>query len=176
MNLKRNIYFTSFVLLIAFSSYGQNHHSKLFKETLNDAGILFDADDFKNAEQKYLSIYKEDTANEQLNLNIAICKYKLKEFPDSILPYLIKVDKSKYAEAQFYEAKIFHLEHKFNEAIEHYQKYKKFDENKREVKNTEVDRLIEISKHAIEYMNNPHKAVIKNMGANINTKYPDYVP
>ena len=161
---------------MAFYGYGQNHHSKHFKETLNDAGILFDADDFKNAEQKYLSIYKEDTTNEQLNLNIAICKYKLKEFPDSILPYLIKVDKSKYAEAQFYEAKIFHLEHKFNEAIEHYQKYKKFDENKREVKNTEVDRLIEISKYAIEYMNNPHKAVIKNMGVNINTKYPDYVP
>jgi|ERR1700757_212288 len=176
MHFKQNICFIFLALLVGFSSYAQKGHSKLFKETLNDADILFDADDFKNAEQKYLSIYKEDTANEHLNLNIAICKFKLKEFPDSILPYLIRVDKSKYAEAQFYEAKIFHLEHKFNEAIEHYGKYKKFDENKRDVKNTEVDRLIEISKHAADYMSNPHKAIIKNIGTNINTKYPDYVP
>ncbi|HXU28543.1 MAG TPA: hypothetical protein VN698_15030 [Bacteroidia bacterium] len=176
MHFKHYIYFTFLALLISFSSYAQKNHSKQFKETLNDADILFDADDFKNAEQKYLSIYKEDTTNEHLNLNIAICKFKLKEFPDSILPYLIKVDKSKYAEAQLYEAKIFHLEHKFNEAIEHYGKYKKFDENKRDIKNTEVDRLIDISKHAAEYMSNPHKAIIKNVGAGINTKYPDYVP
>ncbi len=176
MNLKKQIPFFFLALLISFSAHAQKNHTKQFKETLNEADVLFDMDDFKNAEQKYLSIYKEDTTNEELNLNIAICKYKLKEFPDSILPYLIKVDKSKYAEAQFYEAKIFHLEHKFNEAIEHYGKYKKFDENKRDVKNAEVDRLIEISKHAAEYMNNPHKAVIKNMGTSINTKYPDYVP
>ena len=138
--------------------------------------MLFDMDDFKNAKQKYLSIYNEDTANEQMNLNIAICKYKLKEFPDSILPYLTKADKSTFAEAQLYEAKIFHLKYRFKEAIEHYEKYKKFDENKREVKNGEVDRLIEISKRAAEYTSNPHKANIKNIGASINTKYPEYVP
>jgi hypothetical protein len=176
MHFKQKKYFILLTFLVSMSCYAQKNHSKQFKETLNDADVLFYADDFKNAEKKYLSIYKEDTLNEQLNLNIAICKFKLKEFPDSILPYLIKVDKSKYAEAQFYEAKIFHLEHKFNDAIEHYQRYKKFDENKREVKNTEVDRLIEISKHAAEYMSNPHKAIIKNIGASINTKFPDYVP
>ena len=99
MRLKQNIYFITVALLVTLSGYAQKNHSKQFKETLNEADILFDADDFKNAEQKYLSIYKEDSTNEQLNLNIAIRKYKLKEFPDSILPYLIKVDKSKNAES-----------------------------------------------------------------------------
>ena len=176
MKLKQHILITCFVLLTIVSGYAQKNHSKQFKQSLSDANVFFDTDDFKNALQKYLSIYKEDSTNEKINLNIAICKYKLKEFPDSILPYLAKVDKSMYAEAQFYEAKIFHLEHKFDEAIVHYTKYKKFDENKREVKNGEVDRLIEISKHAEEYMRNPHKAVIKNLGPVINTKYPEYVP
>ncbi len=175
MKQNKGIYIVCFIL-INYLGYAQKTHSKQFKETLNEANILFDTDDFKNAEQKYLSIYNEDAANEQLNLNIAICKYKLKEFPDSVLLYLIKVDKSAFAEVQFYEAKIFHLEHKFNDAIEHYERYKKFDENKREIKNTEVDRLIEISKRAAEYTNNPHKAIIKNLGPAINTKYPEYVP
>ena len=161
--------------LAVLSGYAQNL-SKHYKETINEANSYFDSDDFKNAEQKYLSVYNENPNDEKLNLNLAICKYKLKEFPDSILPYLNKVDKSNYAEAQFYEAKLFHLEHKFNEAIEHYSKYKTFDENKREVKNAEVDRLIEISKHAQQYMSNPHNAVIKNLGSHINTKYPEYVP
>src|ERR1700739_3489943 len=176
MKCYKNIYLVCVALFLSLFVSAQKNHSRQFKEVLNDANMLFDMDDFKNAEQKYLSIYNEDAANEQLNLNIAICKYKLKEFPDSILPYLTKVDKSSFAEAQFYEAKIFHLEHKFKEAIEHYEKYKKFDENKREIKNGEVDRLIEISKRAAEYTNNPHKAIIKNLGAAINTKYPEYVP
>ena len=174
--MKQQLVLIFMAVSIAFSGYAQKSHSKQFKETLNEANLLFDTDDFKNALQKYISIYKEDSANEKINLHIAICKYKLKEFPDSILPYLIKVDKSTYAEAQFYEAKIFHLQHKFDVAIEHYKRYKTFDENKREVKNAEVDRLIEISKHAAEYMRNPHKAVIKNLGPVINTKYPEYVP
>jgi hypothetical protein len=175
MKRSKNTYIICFIILVSCFGYGQNKHTKQFKTILSEADILFDMDDFKNAEQKYLSIYNEDVGNEKLNLNIAICKYKLKEFPDSILPYLSKVDKSTFAEAQFYEAKIFHLEHKFKEAIEHYEKYKKFDENKREVKNGEVDRLIEISKRAAEYVGNPHKAIIKNLGT-INTKYPEYVP
>lgn len=176
MKLTKTIYFISILILSFLSGYAQRNHTKQFKEVLNEANTLFDMDDFKNAEQKYLSIYNEDVNNEEINLNIAICKYKLKEFPDSILPYLIKVDKSKFAEAQFYEAKLFHLTHKFNLAIEHYEKYKKFDENKREVKNTEIDRLIEISKRADLSIKNPHKAIIKNLGDDINTRYPEYVP
>ncbi|MEO8761717.1 MAG: hypothetical protein ABI388_09775 [Bacteroidia bacterium] len=176
MKCRKHILMLCIALLAMVSGYAQKTHSKQYKAALNDANLLFDTDDFKNALQKYLSIYKEDPDNEKINLNIAISRYKLKEFPDSILPYLIKVDKSNNAEAQFYEAKIFHLEHKFNEAIEHYVKYKKFDENKREYKNNEVDRLIEVSKHAQEYMRDPHKAVIKNLGDHINTKYPEYVP
>ncbi len=176
MKFKKHIFICCFVLWAGVSCYAQKTHTKQFKEALNEANLLFDTDDFRNALIKYLSIYNEDSDNEKINLNIAISRYKLKEFPDSILPYLVKVDKSTNAEAQFYEAKIFHLEHKFDEAIEHYVKYKKFDENKREFKNAEVDRLIEVSKHAQAYMNDPHKAVIKNLGNHINTKYPEYVP
>lgn len=165
------------LVLSGLAGYAQNKQVKKFRETLAEANAMFDAEDFRNAENKYLSIYNQEPDNEEMNLSIAICKYNLKELPDSIMPFLRKVDKSKMPEAQLYEARVLHLEHKFDEAIEHYKKYRKnFGESTRDVKNEEVDRLIEISKRARQYMNEPVKAVIKNLGPDINTKYPEYVP
>ncbi|MFL5752966.1 MAG: hypothetical protein ACJ76F_06130 [Bacteroidia bacterium] len=149
---------------------------KNFKKALKEANTLFAMDDFRNALNKYLPLWHKDSLNEKINLNIAICKYKLKEFPDSILPYLVRVDKSRELEAQLYEAKVFHLEHKFDEAVLHYNKYKKFPEVQRELKDGEVDKLIESSKLASQMMSLPRKASIKNLGNVINTKYPEYVP
>ena len=61
---------------------------------------MFETDDFKNAEMKYLAVWKFDSTNTELNLNLAICKYKLRELPDSVLYYLKKAgDKLKVKEA-----------------------------------------------------------------------------
>lgn len=154
--------------------YGQQ--DKEFRKNLKAANELFSMDDFRNALEKYMPLWKQDSLNEKINLNIAICKYKLKEIPDSILPFLLRVDKSREPEAQLYEAKVFHLEHKFDDAVLHFNKYKEFPEAKRELKNADVDKLIEASKLAAQMMALPRKASIKNLGNVINTKYPEYVP
>src|ERR1700741_3954016 len=118
---KKKLKYVALFLFCASFLHGQQ--DKNFKKTLKEANVLFGMDDFKNAENKYLSIWAKDSLNEKINLNIAICKFKLKEMPDSILPFLVRVDKSKEPEAQLYEARIFHLEHKFDDAIIHYNKY-----------------------------------------------------
>lgn len=150
--------------------------AKLVKKTIKEADELFEMDDFKNAEMKYLSVWKYDSVNTSMNLNIAICKYKLKELPDSVLYYLKRADKSTNAEAQFYEGKLFHLTHQFTEAINHFEQYKKSPVDKREIKDIEIDRLITISKRAEDMMGHPHKAYIKNIGNTINTQFDEYVP
>ena len=170
------IYFACTLLLTAQAGFAQNKRSKMFLETLEEANAMFDAEDFRNAQNKYRSVYHEDPGHEEMNLSIAICKYRLKEPPDSIIPFLRKADKSKFPEAQLYEARVLHLQHQFDEAIEHYKKYKKFRASTREVKNDEIARLIRISERARERVNNPVRAIIKNLGPAINTKYPEYVP
>lgn len=162
-------------LFIAFSKLIAQD-AKLVKKTIKEADELFEMDDFKNAEMKYLSVWKYDSTNTSLNLNLAICKYKLKELPDSVLYYLKRADKSTNAEAQFYEGKLFHLTHQFAEAINHYEQYKKRPIDKRDVNDLEIDRLIAISKRAEEMMGHPHKAYIKNIGNTINTQFDEYVP
>ncbi len=154
----------------------QSKHSKEFKKTLKEADYYFDLDDFKNAETKYMSIWKEDSLDDKINFHLAICKFKLKQMPQTVLKYLQRADKSSRIEVQYYEGRLYHLTHRFDEAIEHYLLYKKNPEAKREVNDMEIDRLINISKRAAEMMSHPHKAAIKNLGSVINTKYDDYVP
>lgn len=171
----------SFVYIIlifcSVNAVAQTHsHDHHFKKKFQEGNEYFEADDFKNAENAYMSVWKLDSMNEKLNLNLAICKFKLKEFPDSIMPYLLKVDKSKFAEAQLYEARVFHLEHKFDDAILHYNKYKTFAANERELNDNEIDRLIHMSEIAKHEMAQPHKAKIRNLGSVINSPFPDYVP
>jgi tetratricopeptide (TPR) repeat protein len=171
----------SWYILIAVWMFTSTIHSqvkrdKAFKKTLKEADAAFEMDDFKNAESKYMSIWKKDSLNDNINFNLAVCKFKLKELPDSVLYFLRKADKSTKAEVQYYEGKLYHLTHRFDEAIEHYQQYKKTPQAKREVNDMEIDRLIAISRRAADMMAHPHKAAIKNIGSSINTKYDEYVP
>ena len=164
------------IIFIFITSCMNGQDAKKTKGIIKEADALFEIDDFKNAEIKYLSVWKYDSLNSSMNLNLAICKYKLKELPDSVLYYLKKADKSSNPEVQFYEGKLYHLTHQFKEAIAHYELYKKQPIDIREINNLEIDRLIAISKRADEMMKHPHKAYIKNIGNTINTKYDEYVP
>src|ERR1700741_4513001 len=111
-------------LLILFSIFiwsgltAQVKHSKEFKKQLKVADYYFDMDDYKNAEAAYLSLWKEDSVDYRINFNLAVCKFKLKQMPETVLKYLRKADKSSTPEVQYYEGRLFHLTHKFDEAIE----------------------------------------------------------
>ena len=113
-----------------------------FKKKLKEANDFFEIDDYKSAEKLYLSILPNDSLNEKINLNIAICKFKQKQFPEEILPFLLKAEKSKLANAQFYLGKVYHLACRFEEAIAHYNNYKSFDEASREYNNENVNRFL----------------------------------
>lgn len=183
MKTKKGIRFcfltTLFVLLVfSFSIVAAQtkKHDFQFKKTLKEADDFFEIDDYKSAEKLYLSILPNDSLNEKINLNIAICKFKQKQFPEQILPFLTKAEKSKLAPAQFYLGKVYHLSCRFEEAIVHYNNYKVFDEKNREYNNEEVNRFIEMSVRAKNEMQQPHKALIKNVGPTINTKHQEYVP
>ena len=80
--------FATLLLLLVFSfsvvAAQQEKHDFQFKKKLQEADDFFDIDDFKNAEKLYLSILPSDSLNEKINLNIAICKFKQKQFPEEI--------------------------------------------------------------------------------------------
>lgn len=176
MKIKSLVFLLFFVLSCLSISKAQNNHDKEYKHIVAEANNFFETDDFRNAEIKYQSVWQKDTANDNVNFNLAVCKYRLKELPDSVMFFLQRADKSKDIEVQYYEGKIYHLMHQFDKAIEHFNAYKSTKEMNRKIGDMEIDRLISISKRAAEMMDSPHKASIKNIGSSINTKYDEYVP
>ena len=164
----------SWSLAAAQKAYPQ--HDLKFKQKLREAKEFFLMEDFRSAEKVYLSIWAQDSLNEEMNLNIAICKYKQRQLPHQILPYLAKAEKSQLPAAQLYLAKVSHISCDFDKALQHYNNYKAFAEKDREMNNEELERYIAMSVKAKNEMEQPHKAYIKSVGPTINTKYPEYVP
>ncbi len=158
------------------SVFAQGKHTKDYKVQNKKADILFDFDDFKSALPLYLNCYAIDSLNEKVNLNIGICYYHLHTLPQTIIKYLEKADRSKDPEVQYYEALVLHQLHKFDEEINHLKIYLSYPAAKREIKDIEIGRMIEIAERAKEFLSSPHKAIIKNIGNVVNTKYDDYVP
>lgn len=178
MRTKRNSFFlgtTVLLLLFWFSAFSQGKQ-KSFKKTLKEANNFFETEDYKSAEELYISIWQQDSTNAKLNLKLAISRYKQKKFPQEIIPYLLKAEKGGEELSHYYLGRTYHQALKFGLAIEQYNKYKTVDEAKREFKNEEIKRAIETANTAKNQMQQPHKAWIKNVGSTINTKYPEYVP
>jgi hypothetical protein len=180
MKSKKNIFlnaWTMIVLSLLFSYTGSAQtKDRKFKKALKEANDFFLNEDYKSAEELYQSIWAKDSLNEKLNLNLGISKFKQKRLPKEVLLYLLKAEKSEYPVVHYYLGKVYHLVFKFDEAIAHYNKYKAVAEASREFKDEVVNAGIEMSVNAKNQMEQPHKALIRNIGSTVNTKYPEYVP
>ena len=167
------------ILITFFSSqiFSQTKvSSKLYSKDLKEANLFFDAEDYLNAISSFKKVLKIDPNNEIANLNTAISRIKLNQPTDSTSILLLKLTNSKLPEVQFYLGKLNHLTNNFDEAISYYSTYKLIPEKRRAIFNDEVDYYISCSKNAKEFINSPHRSIIKNLGDKINSPYADYVP
>lgn len=166
--------FSVFVLNVFV--FGQTPSKKQINKQLKDAAFYFDGEDYLNALKEYRRVIAMDKKNETANLNALICKLKLNQPVDSVLEYVEVLKNSKNSEALYYLGKVNHQLKFFDIAIDYLQKYKAIHEDKRLINNDEVNHMIEVCMNAKKETANPHRSIIKNMGDNINSIYPDYVP
>ena len=153
-------------------SVGKNISAK----DLKNADLYFDTEDYLNAIAAYKKVLAVDPNNEKANLNSAISRIKLSQPTDSCYINLIKLKTSKLPEVQFYFGQIYHLTSNFDEAINSFNRYKAIPEKQRLISNSEIDYQISCSEHAKEFVSNPHRSIIKNIGDKINSVYQEYVP
>ena len=71
---------------------------------------------------------------------------------------------------------VYHIDYKFNKAIENYDKFIKYAEFDAPELVDSVKMLKEKSYAAVRIINNPLSIKIENVGENINTIYPEYSP
>ena len=173
--MKLIIYISFFIYTV--HGYGQTKVSpKLYAKNLKLAKAYFDAENYLKALQSYRQVLHIDANHEIANLNAVICRLNLNHAPDSSLIHLTKLKNSETPEVQFYFGKIYHLIGNFNEAIKCFSNYKSIAIKYRSIADEEVTYNISCSKNAIDLMSQPHRSIIKNVGKNINTSFPEYVP
>ena len=141
------------------------------------AGDYFKTGDFKDALKEYLVLLKEEPENSRYKLNIAICYINTNIDKSKALPYLEYLISQKAVDpiTYFYLGRAYHLNYKFDEAIEAFDKFKELAPN--ETANIkQADRFIEMCNNGKELMKFPLNVTFKNVGKDVNSEGPDYAP
>jgi outer membrane protein OmpA-like peptidoglycan-associated protein/tetratricopeptide (TPR) repeat protein len=183
-NFFNYLLFTIIYLYGYQTSYSQNdHHKKLEHE----AKELVRAEEYIQALSLYLKLDSMLPNNAYYNYRTGICYLNSHNRAKS-LPYLEKASQLGYKDNDFnlYLGEAYHLNHKFDQAISCFQHYKDSSEvrplehhhahkgKKKEAVN--VDRFIEMCKVGKELVADSLDFVIENLGPNVNSIYPEYVP
>lgn len=164
-----------FCLLISFTVLSQGKLSKEDKAKLKEANFYFKITDYMNALKLYNGLYPLDSLSPDLNYKIGICYFRAGEEKRDAIKYLKVASDAGNKEAAYYLAQGYQLQYKFDEAVTLYQKYLAA-KGKKEADTNEVHRLMEISLRAKEMLRKPVDVKIENMGATINSQFPEYVP
>ncbi|MCW3070671.1 MAG: hypothetical protein JWO44_561 [Bacteroidetes bacterium] len=145
-------------------------------DKLFEQGSIF----YKQAIDPYLLANKFNPNNAQLNFKIGKCylysNYKLKSIP--YLEKALQLNPSVDPQIHYVMAKAYHLDMQWDKAITEYKAFQatltKVDEFK--------DLIEEVNKHIAECLTGkelvkkPLRVFIDNVGAEINSQYPDYGP
>jgi outer membrane protein OmpA-like peptidoglycan-associated protein len=160
-------------LLITVTGFAQNA-----KKYLKNANAMFEQKQYKNAIPVYMEVLKLEPGNAEANYKVGIC-YLESSHKQKALPFLQKAEKANPAVApdiKYRLAVANHFSHEFAEALKYYKLYKPLIDKKDLKMIADIDRKIYECENGIEYMKNPVKAKIENIGPVINSKDEDFAP
>jgi outer membrane protein OmpA-like peptidoglycan-associated protein len=178
-----NISLLFLIILISFQCvYSQKSREPKTAEELLLAGIdYYDIDEFANAMPYFQKADSLKSNDPKINYYIGECWVKTNHEARA-LSYLLIASAGNYPDKELdYALGIaFKLNHKFNEAIQSFENYKKHHatEAKKTLRQTlkNVERHIENCKVGLELIQKSIEVHIRNLGPQINSKFPDYVP
>jgi tetratricopeptide (TPR) repeat protein len=140
------------------------------------ADKVFDFGDYLGALKMYEVLNGIDSTNKEINYKMGVCNFEIKPLRKNAMKYFIKASSGTNPEVQYYLGRLYHLSGKFNNAIECYSNYKK-SKGEKEHTAKEIDDLIDKSHTAELFELKPDpKVKLENLGPQINTLYPEYVP
>ncbi|TND02413.1 MAG: ompA [Bacteroidetes bacterium] len=175
------------ILLLVFTSaflHGQNVNlgkgfskDKKGQEELNIAEQLFEDGSFLLALPHYRSLESQYGDNPYLKYKVGICLLYKSDEVDKALEYLqaVKQKNAKAADIDFYVARAFHMNEKYDDALASLNLYvlnKKISPEQKE----QAEHYIEYCNNAKEISATPIDVKITNIGDPVNTESSEYVP
>ena len=184
------------ILIVALFSFGTSlaqmdkKTHKIFKERFFAAGEFWLSDNYAKALPIYVEMERMDPDNAHINWKIGVCYLNSSSEKSKSIPYLEIATKSVSADYQedmpdeknaplnVYRdlAHAYHLNYQLDTAVAMFKKYKSFVSEKEPGIRSEIDMQIKMCRKAQELMKSPVKAIITNLGSNINGPYADFGP
>lgn len=163
----RNLFLIGLVLTL-FTANGQDK---------KNAAVLFDAGDFEGALEEYQLLLDKEPGNMLYNYRLGICFLNTNIDKTKAIPYLEKAVTAADADPNslYLLGRAYHFSYKFEKAIECFNKFQKAGKGTPE-NLKDVGKQVEFCQNAVELMKFPVNVTFENLGAGVNSKYPDYFP
>ena len=179
-------------LFIFSSSFAQinKESQKIFKEKYYLAENAISTGNYSKSLQLYIDLDAIDPDNANINWRIGQCYLNSATEKAAALPYLEKAATKSTTEfiydsheerrapmqAYYDVAHAYHLNYQLDTAISTFTKLKGFVNEKDTETLMDIDKQIKMCQNAKELTKNPTKAIITNLGGNLNSNGADFSP
>lgn len=168
-----------FILLFLWFLLGFNTYAQKYQASGDEkiAKKFFLLGDYYTALQEYEYLYALDSGNQDLWYPLAVCYVNTNINKAKSIPLFEKViiNKDYDIEALYLLGKALHLSSRFDDALYYYEKFKELIKNN-DKNYIPVTRMIETCENAAELVKKPVNVSVENVGAKINSPFPDYSP
>ncbi len=172
--LKRILNILFLLFAASHQIQAQQNYTRLHQDRFDEATLFFQDRDYESALFLFEQLYPIDTSFGLINYYIGASMINIRGKEDLAFPYLRKAVDDDVKEAFFWLGRAYHIRMEFENAIEYYNRYVHFPV--KEIPDDEVKRYIAMSVLAEEMVAHPVDIEIENLGPEINTAYPEYVP
>ncbi|MBX9852376.1 MAG: OmpA family protein [Cytophagaceae bacterium] len=168
------------ILLLLLIPVAFNLPAQNIKKSLKNANGFYEKKLYNEAIPAYLEVLKIDPnhgeANYKLGVSYLKSRHKLKSMPYLEKAAQVKVDPKIAPDLYYQLARSYQFNHEYEKALNAYKEYKKKVDPKDTEQIQSIDRKIFECENGMEYMKNPVKAKIDNMGPGINSTHEDFAP
>ncbi len=183
----RTAVFFALILLLQMPLVAQEKDQAELKEYFLDAEYFFAEEEYVDALYDYTELYNngyKDNAN--INYRIGVCYLNIPGQKDKSIDFLLEAAKGispKYKESSFnqkaapadvylYLGNAYRINNMLDQAINYYNKYKEIAGSSEEIKF--ADQQIAACNTALQFMKNPRKMRMTNLGDSVNGNSSNY--
>ncbi len=151
----------------------KGEEAELFEKAENE----LEGENYSDAVIAYEKLLADNPDEPILKFRLGICYLTMADKIEKALEYLEPIDYVQYSNenVEYYLARAYHLNSKYQEALTHFEGFKKNRNSDKKLVAT-CDPYIQNCQNGIELSKNKLPYVIKNLGAPINTKNSEYAP
>lgn len=164
-----------FLLIVLAGCTAQKQGLRYFHlSMLNEADVLFVEEDYYGAAILYNRILEANPAHPLANLRYGVCLLHSRENKKEALTYLERVESADFPEIKYYTGRALHYQERFDDAVLAYERY--LESADKAIPEPEVRSEKARTLRAKELYSQPANNRIENLGPEVNSPWPDYVP